>query len=99
MMTTTEETKTPTTSFDLPSVEQATQQMREVTERLVDSSKSAALVALDAYEKAMQSFVQFEEKVASASQVEWVTALATKHAKFTSDASASCTKAARDLLK
>ena len=42
--------------------------------------------------------VDFEAKVASASQLEWVSALATTHAKFVSDMSASYTKAARDLL-
>ena len=56
--------------------------------RLIESSKSAGNVTLDAYEKALQSLVDFEEKVASASQLEWVSALASTHAKFVTDVSA-----------
>ncbi|MDQ6851828.1 MAG: hypothetical protein M3070_18180 [Actinomycetota bacterium] len=85
--------------FELPSVEAATERIRDLNERLIISSKSAGLVALDAYEKALQSLVDFEEKVASASQLEWVSALASTHAKFIADVSSSYTKAARDLLK
>ncbi len=98
-MATTAQPKTTASTFDLPSVEEAVQRIRDLNERLIDSSKSAGLVALDAYEKALQSLVDFEEKVASASQLEWVSALATTHAKFIADVSASYTKAARELLK
>ncbi len=102
-MATTEQRKTstsaPTAAFDLPSVEEATQRIRDLNERLIESSKSAGLVALDAYEKALQSLVDFEQKVASASQLDWVSALATTHAKFIADVTTSYTKAARDLLK
>ena len=101
MATTSTGTK-PTASiptFDLPSIEETTQRIRDLNERLIESSKSAGLVTLDAYEKALQSLVDFEEKVASASQLDWVSALATTHAKFITDVSASYTKAARDLLK
>jgi len=92
-------TNTPNATFDLPSVEEATQRIRDLNERLIESSKSAGLVTLDAYEKALQSLVDFEAKVASASQLDWVSALATTHAKFIADVSASYTKAARELLK
>ncbi|MEP6817687.1 MAG: hypothetical protein ABI873_19285 [Marmoricola sp.] len=88
----------PNFSADLPSVEEATQRVRDLNERLIESSKSAGNVALDAYEKALQSLVDFETKAASASQLEWVSALATTHTKFISDVSAPYTKAARDLL-
>jgi hypothetical protein len=88
-----------TPSLDLPSVEQATQRIRDLNERLIESSKSAGLVTLDAYEKALQSLVDFEAKVAGATQLDWVSALASTHAKFIADVSSSYTKAARDLLK
>ena len=83
---------------DLPSVEEAAQRIRDLNERLIESSKKAGVVALDAYEKALTSLVDFETQVASASQLEWVSALATTHAKFVSDMTASYTKAVRDLL-
>jgi hypothetical protein len=100
MATTAQESTTASNSaFDLPSVEEATQRIRDLNERLIESSKSAGLVTLDAYEKALQSLVDFEEKVASATQLDWVSALATTHAKFITDLSTSYTKAAREVLK
>jgi hypothetical protein len=101
-MTTLEDIKIPSTSapmFELPSVDDATKRIRDLNERMIKSSKSAGLVTLDAYESALQSLVEFEEKVASATQLDWVSALATTHAKFIVDVSANYTKAARDLLK
>jgi hypothetical protein len=92
----------PTTSspgFDLGPVEEVADRIRQLNERLIESSKTAGTVALDAYEKALQSLVDFEDKVASASQLDWVSALATTHAKFIQDVSASYTKAAREALK
>jgi hypothetical protein len=94
-----DKTDTPNSAFDLPSVEETAQRIRDLNERLIESSKSAGLVALDAYEKALQSLADFEQKVAEASQFDWVTALAATHAKFISDMSTSYTTAARDLLK
>jgi hypothetical protein len=101
MVTTAQQSKTTssTPTFDLPSVEEATQRIRNLNERLIESSKSAGLVTLDAYEKSLQSLVDFEEKVASASQLEWVSALAATHATFITDLSSSYIKAAREALK
>ena len=101
MATTTaqDKTTTPDPAFDLPSVEETTKRIRDLNERLIESSKSAGVVALDAYEKALQSLADFEQKVAKASQLDWVTALAATHAKFISDLSTSYTTAVRDQLK
>ena len=92
-------TSTPDSGFEFPSVEETTQRIRDLNERLIESSKSAGLVTLDAYEKALQSLADFEQKVAKASQLDWVTALAATHAKFISDLSTSYTSAVRDQLK
>lgn len=89
---------TPNFTADLPTVEEATQQVRDLNERLLESSKSAGVVALDAYEKALQSLVEFEMKVATATQLDWVSTLATAHTKAISDMSTPYTKAARQLL-
>ena len=89
----------PTTTFDFPTVEETTQRIRDLNERLIASSKSAGLVALDTFEKALHGLEDFEQKVASASQLEWVSAAATAHSKFVSDLSGSYTTAVRDLLK
>jgi hypothetical protein len=98
MATATSKPSTPTTGFELPTVEEAAKRIRDLNERLIESSKSAGLVTLDAYEKALQTLVEFEEKVASASHLDWVSALASTQIKFITDVSASYTKAAREVL-
>lgn len=90
-------TTTPTT-FELPSIEEATQQVLDLNVRMIESSKSAALAALDAFEKALQSVGELEQKAASATKVDWVSAAAASHTKFMTDVSAPYTKAVRDLL-
>ncbi len=95
--TATKPTVSPT--FELPSFEDATGKIKDLNEQFIESSKNAGRVALDAYEKAVSTLVGLEDKVASASQVDWVSTLATSHAKFITDLSASYAKAARELLK
>lgn len=87
------------TTFEFPSVEETTQRVRDLNERLIDSSKKAGLVALDTFEKAVHSFEQFEQQMASASQLDWVSEAAKKHSTFVSEMTSSYTAAARDLLK
>ncbi|MEP7090938.1 MAG: hypothetical protein ABI776_12615, partial [Nocardioidaceae bacterium] len=85
MVTSAKQTETTTpTAFELPSIEDATQQMRDLNEKMIESSKNVALTALDAFEKALQSVGDLEKKAASSTQVEWITAAATSHAKFMS---------------
>jgi hypothetical protein len=83
---------------DVVNLEEATTRIRELNERLIEGSKAAGNTTLDAYEKALQSLVDFEEKVAGASQLEWVSALAHPHAAFVRDVSAAYLKATRELL-
>ena len=44
-------------------------------------------MTLDAYEKTLARLVDFEDKVASNSELDWVTARANTHAKFVQDIS------------
>ena len=83
---------------DLGRFEEAAARVRELNESLIERSKEAGTTTLDAYERALKSLVDFEEKVAGASQLEWVSALAQTHAAFVRDVSAAYTKAARELL-
>ena len=83
---------------DFGAYEDAAQRIRDLNERIVESSKAAGLTTLDAYEKALTSIVDFEQKVAGASQLDWVTALAATYTTFVQDVSSAYTKAARDLL-
>ena len=83
---------------DPAAYEEAVERIRDLNERLIESSKAAGLTTLDAYEKALKSLLDFEQKVASASQLEWVSAIASTYATFVQDISAAYTKAARDML-
>lgn len=84
--------------IDLGPYEEAATRVRELNERILESMKATGLTSLDAYEKALKSLVDFEQKVAGASQLEWVSALAATHASFVQDVSAAYTKAAREVL-
>jgi hypothetical protein len=84
--------------IDTSGYEDAAERIRDLNERIIESSKSAGLTTLDAYEKALKSLVDFEQKVAGASQLDWVSALASTYATFVQDVSGAYTKAARDLL-
>jgi hypothetical protein len=85
--------------YDPAAVEEAVRRIRDMNERLIESSKSAGQVALDAYENALQSMLDFQTKIASGSQLDWVSALATAHATYLKDLSAAYVKAARESLK
>ena len=98
-MATGKSTSNPDPSVDLGSAEEAVKRIRDLNERLIESSKSAGLVALEAYEKSLQSMAEFEEKIATSSQLDWVSTIASTQAKFVQDVSSAYTSAARDLLK
>jgi hypothetical protein len=74
-------------------------QIRELTERFIDSAKAAGNQSLDAYESSLRTLVEFQEKAAGASQLDWVSTIAQAHAKFVSDVSAAYVSAARSMLK
>jgi hypothetical protein len=80
-------------------VEAASERIRELNERILSSAKQAGSTSLDAYEKALQSLVDFEQKAAGATQLDWVSAVADAHARFISEVSGAYVKASRELLK
>jgi hypothetical protein len=94
---TADQTATPL-NVDPAAFEEATKRIRDLNERIMESSKAAGLTTLDAYEKALKNMLDFEQKVAGASQLDWVSAIASTYALFVQDVSAAYTKAARDLL-
>lgn len=99
MSTKTDQTSSPAAAFTVPSVEEATQSMKDIGERWIESSKSAGLVSMDAYEKAVTSVTDFEKKMAENSDNEWVSTLAATHAKALTALTSSYTTVVRDLLK
>jgi hypothetical protein len=77
----------------------AVQRIRDLTERFIDAAKTAGNQSLDAYEQSLRTLVEFEERAAGASQLDWVSSIAAAHAKFVQDVSAAYVSAAREMLK
>jgi predicted RNA-binding Zn ribbon-like protein len=85
-------------NVDNAQFEEAAARIRELNERLIASSKAAGNTTLEAYEKSLESMLGLEEKVAGATQLDWVSAIANTHAKVVRDISAAYAKAAREML-
>lgn len=85
--------------FDPGAVDESVTRIRELNERIIESTRSAGQTSLDAYERALKSLAAFEELVATGTQVEWVSALAQAHAQFVQDVSGAYIRAARSMLE
>lgn len=82
-----------------PDFEAAAARVRDLNEKMIEAAKKSGNLSLDAYEKTLQGLVDFEEKAAGASQLDFVNALAKAHASFVTEVSTAFTTAARDALK
>jgi hypothetical protein len=80
-------------------VQESTERIRELNERIIDTSRKAGGAYLDSYEKVLKSIADFEERVGGSSQVEWVSAMAQAHADFTRDIAKIYASSAREFLK
>ncbi len=78
--------------------ERATQQVREFGEQAAASGRSFTHLALDTYEQAMASVVEFEEKAAEAAPVDWAKSAIGAHAAFVKDIAEAYVRAARTAL-
>jgi hypothetical protein len=47
----------------------------------------------------LRTLVEFQERAAGASELDWVSSIAAAHAKFVQDVSAAYVSAAREMLK
>jgi hypothetical protein len=65
-----------------PDVEQATERVRELSERMIDQAKQSGLSWLEAYEKVLESMLRLQQQAAQGTNVEWVAALAGTQADF-----------------
>jgi hypothetical protein len=76
----------------------ASQHIRELNERIIETSVRAGLSSLELYEKALKSIADLQEAVGEASQLELISAIAGAQAKFTRDTADAYTSAVRDFL-
>ena len=79
--------------------EETAERVRELNERIIEASNKGGQVYLDVYERTLKSIADYEERVAGASQVEWVATIAQAQANFTREIAEAYTSAGRDFLK
>jgi hypothetical protein len=77
----------------------AADRIRDLNERIIESSKKAGSTYLDIYEKTLNSIADYQEKVGEQSQVDWISTIANAQANFTRDLAGAYSSAARSLLK
>ena len=75
------------TSAQAADLEGAAQRVRELSEKLIETSKKNGLVWLETYERVLDSMLALEEKAARGTQVDWISTLATTHADFVREVS------------
>jgi hypothetical protein len=86
------------TTNPLAAAERATEQVREFGERAAGAGRALGQLALDTYEQAVRSLVEFEQQAADAAPVEWMKAAIGAHASLVGDLNAAYLRAARSAL-
>jgi hypothetical protein len=79
--------------------EAAAERIRQLNEQVLEYGRTAGLNFLEAYESTVQTFADYQDRVADSSQVEWVSSIARAQANFTREVTRLYTSTARDLLK
>ena len=80
-------------------VDDTSQRIRDLNERIVDAAKTAGGAYLDAYEKALQSIADYQEQVAKQTDIEWISTVVDAQARFTRELTKLYVSTGRELLK
>ena len=64
-------------------VEATAERIRDLNERILESSRKAGNVYVDIYEKTLNSIADYQEKAGEQSQVDWVATMTNAQADFT----------------
>jgi len=80
-------------------VEETTERIRDLNERILDAGKTAGGAYLDAYEKALQSIADYQEQAAKQTDVEWISTIVDAQAKFTRELTKLYIATGRELVK
>ena len=75
------------------------ERIRQLNEEILAFGRQAGQSFLDAYETTLKTFAEYQDKVADASQVDWLASMARAQANFTREMASLYTSAARDMLK
>ncbi len=98
-MATQTKTKTQTKTHADRETEQASERIRELNEQVLDLGRKAGVGFLGAYEQNLQTFADYQDKVADQTKIDWVANVARAQANFTREITRVYTSTARDLLK
>ena len=79
--------------------EAATERIRELNEKVLAAAKQTGNISLDTYEQTVNSLLDFSQKAAESTKVDWFSALAKSQASVITEVTNAYTKAARELLK
>jgi len=85
-------------AFDVD-FEGATERIRGLNEKVLAAAKQTGTMSIDTYEQAVNSVLDFSQKAADSTNVDWVSAIAKAQASYITEVTNAYTKAARDLLK
>ena len=80
-------------------VEATAERIRDLNERILESSKKAGTAYLDAYEKALKSIADYQQSVARQTDVDWVSTVVDAQARFTRELTNLYVNTGRELLK
>ena len=90
---------TATTSPSEVDFDNAAERIRGLNDRVLTAAKETGTMSLDTYEQTVNSLLEFSQKAADSTQVEWISDLAKAQASYITEVTNAYTKAARDLLK
>jgi hypothetical protein len=79
-------------------LEQVADRIRELTERIIDSSQQAGEATLSAYAKTLENITELQGNLGKGGPIDWITTFATAQANFTRDLAEAYAAAARKLV-
>jgi hypothetical protein len=85
-------------AFDVD-FEAATERIRGLNEKVLVAAKQTGNISLDTYEQTVNSVLDFSQKAADSTNVDWFSALAKSQASVITEVTNAYIKAARELLK
>ena len=80
-------------------IDQATKRIRDLNEQILEFGRNAGSGFLEVYEQNLQTFADYQDKVADQTKVDWIASMARAQANFTREISRVYTSTARDVLK
>jgi hypothetical protein len=83
----------------LPDPEELLASMMERQEHMLSAGRKATLDALDVYAQTANAFADSQEKLAAASEVEWLSRFLLAHATFTREVLDASAKFAREVTE